>query len=124
MLCQNKAVNLGIRTARLPIGTFLADLPTRKVLTVNQVFEILAQYVGLQDWAKAFEAVIPQRKYEAVGRHAQKRRRIKEEQEAAGGGAEGAEDGDEGAEEGVGKRENAGANDADAMDEEEAMNAQ
>lgn len=37
MLCQNKAEGLGIRTARLPIGTYLADLPTRKVLTVNQV---------------------------------------------------------------------------------------
>lgn len=37
MLCQNKAEKLGIRTARLPIGTFLQDLPTRKVLTVNQV---------------------------------------------------------------------------------------
>ena len=37
MLCQNKAERLGIRTARLPIGTYLANLPTRKVLTVNQV---------------------------------------------------------------------------------------
>jgi tRNA (guanine9-N1)-methyltransferase len=37
MLCQNKAEGLSIRTARLPIGTYLANLPTRKVLTVNQV---------------------------------------------------------------------------------------
>ena len=37
MLCQDKAVKLGIRTARLPIGTYLAEMPTRKVLTVNQV---------------------------------------------------------------------------------------
>jgi tRNA (guanine9-N1)-methyltransferase len=37
MLCQNKAEGLGIRTARLPIGTYLANMPTRKVLTVNQV---------------------------------------------------------------------------------------
>lgn len=36
-LCQNKAEKYGIRTARLPIGTYLANLPTRKVLTVNQV---------------------------------------------------------------------------------------
>jgi hypothetical protein len=36
-LCQNKAEKYGIRTARLPIGKYLADLPTRKVLTVNQV---------------------------------------------------------------------------------------
>lgn len=37
MLCQNKAVELGIRTARLPIGSFIENMPTRKVLTVNQV---------------------------------------------------------------------------------------
>lgn len=37
MLCQNKAEGLGIRTARLPIGTFIENMPTRKVLTVNQV---------------------------------------------------------------------------------------
>lgn len=37
MLCQNKAEKLGIRTARLPIGKYIENLPTRKVLTVNQV---------------------------------------------------------------------------------------
>ncbi|WVR05680.1 hypothetical protein IAU60_002702 [Kwoniella sp. DSM 27419] len=62
-LCQNKADILGLRTARLPIGTFLANMPTRKVLTVNQVFEILVQYIAMGDWRTAFEAVIPQRKY-------------------------------------------------------------
>jgi tRNA (guanine9-N1)-methyltransferase len=36
-LCQGKAEGLGIRTARLPIGSFIENLPTRKVLTVNQV---------------------------------------------------------------------------------------
>lgn len=37
MLCQNKAEKMGIRTARLPIGKYIENLPTRKVLTVNQV---------------------------------------------------------------------------------------
>jgi tRNA (guanine9-N1)-methyltransferase len=36
-LCANKAQGQGIRTARLPIGVYLKELPTRKVLTVNQV---------------------------------------------------------------------------------------
>ena len=36
-LCEGKAKGQGIRTARLPIGVFLSELPTRKVLTVNQV---------------------------------------------------------------------------------------
>ncbi|WWC68453.1 uncharacterized protein I206_102381 [Kwoniella pini CBS 10737] len=62
-LCQNKAENLNIRTARLPIGKFIENLPTRKVLTVNQVFDILLQYIQLNDWQKAFETVIPQRKF-------------------------------------------------------------
>jgi tRNA (guanine9-N1)-methyltransferase len=32
---------LGIRTAKLPIGKYIAHLPTRKVLTVNQVSGVL-----------------------------------------------------------------------------------
>ncbi|WRT65879.1 uncharacterized protein IL334_002830 [Kwoniella shivajii] len=62
-LCQNKAERLSIKTARLPIGKFIDNLPTRKVLTVNQVFDILVQYILLKDWKKAFETVIPSRKY-------------------------------------------------------------
>lgn len=44
MLCQNKAEILGIHTARLPIGKYLENLPTRKVLTVNQVSMELASF--------------------------------------------------------------------------------
>jgi tRNA (guanine9-N1)-methyltransferase len=36
-LCLDKAVATGVRHARLPIGTYLANMTTRKVLTVNQV---------------------------------------------------------------------------------------
>ncbi|KAK7696152.1 hypothetical protein QCA50_000803 [Cerrena zonata] len=39
-LCFNKSQEHGIRSARLPIGTYLAELKTRHVLTVNQTFEI------------------------------------------------------------------------------------
>lgn len=40
-LCQNKAERLEIRTAKLPIGKYIAHLPTRKVLTVNQVSRLV-----------------------------------------------------------------------------------
>lgn len=67
-LCLNKANESGVRTARLPIGRYLSSLPTRKVLTVNQVFEILVKWVETKDWEEAFYAVIPQRKFHAGGK--------------------------------------------------------
>lgn len=36
-LCQEKAEKYGIKTARLPIGKYIENMSTRKVLTVNQV---------------------------------------------------------------------------------------
>lgn len=38
-----------------------------KWLIGTQVFEILSQYVATNDWAAAFEAVVPQRKYGKPG---------------------------------------------------------
>lgn len=63
-LCLNKATASGVRAAQLPIGRYLAHLPTRKVLTVNQVFEILVQWVETRDWEQALYAVIPKRKFQ------------------------------------------------------------
>ncbi|KAF7970256.1 hypothetical protein HWV62_24514 [Athelia sp. TMB] len=62
-LCLNKAVESKIRTARLPIGRFLA-LTTRKILTVNQAFEVLVKWAETRDWEQALYAVIPKRKYD------------------------------------------------------------
>ncbi|KAF7721874.1 hypothetical protein EC973_003970 [Apophysomyces ossiformis] len=60
-LCQNKAVEQGIKTAQLPIGEYI-QMASRKVLTVNQVFEIMLKWLEYRDWEKAFMDVIPQRK--------------------------------------------------------------
>jgi len=70
--CLNKAQTSGIRTARLPIGTYLSELRTRKVLTVNQAFEILVHWVDTRDWESAFHAVIPKRKFEESSKSKEK----------------------------------------------------
>ena len=62
-LCQKKAASQGIRTASLPIGKYLKELKTRKVLTVNQVFEILIHWVDSKNWEDALYSVMPKRKF-------------------------------------------------------------
>lgn len=63
-LCQKKAVDGGIRSARLPIGKYLAEMTSRKVLTVNQVFEILIHWTESRDWEQALYSVVPKRKFQ------------------------------------------------------------
>ncbi|KAI0371519.1 hypothetical protein BV20DRAFT_965273 [Pilatotrama ljubarskyi] len=67
-LCLNKSKDHQIRSARLPIGTYLSELRTRKVLTVNQTFEILLKWVETRSWEQALYSVIPKRKFNANGR--------------------------------------------------------
>ncbi|KAG6334863.1 hypothetical protein ID866_4223 [Astraeus odoratus] len=66
-LCLNKANASHIRHARLPIGRYIA-LATRKVLTVNQVVEILLKWLETRNWEEAFWAVIPKRKFQGIER--------------------------------------------------------
>jgi len=61
-LCLNKAKDSHIRTARLPIGTYLSGMKTSKILTVNQVFDILLQWIATRDWESALRVVMPKRK--------------------------------------------------------------
>ncbi|XP_002963803.2 tRNA (guanine(9)-N1)-methyltransferase [Selaginella moellendorffii] len=60
-LTLNKAKEQGIATARLPIQENV-KLTTSTVLTVNQVVEIILEYLDSKDWVKALTSIIPQRK--------------------------------------------------------------
>jgi len=65
-LCQDKATKQGIRTAALPIGKYMSEMQTRRVLTVNQVFDIMCAWNVHRDWSIAFQSVIPKRKLKAT----------------------------------------------------------
>ncbi|XP_039615739.1 RNA (guanine-9-)-methyltransferase domain-containing protein 2 [Polypterus senegalus] len=56
-----RAQELGIGHAQLPLGTFV-KMNSRKVLAVNHVFEIILAYLEKRDWKEAFFTVLPPRK--------------------------------------------------------------
>ncbi|KAJ5161119.1 hypothetical protein N7492_006511 [Penicillium capsulatum] len=60
-VCYKKAVEKGIKTAKLPIGDFI-QMESRSVLTTNHVVEIMLQWLELGDWGEAFMKVLPSRK--------------------------------------------------------------
>ncbi|KAI7961620.1 hypothetical protein MJO28_002109 [Puccinia striiformis f. sp. tritici] len=61
-LCLDLAEQNHFNHAQLPINQYFSKLKTRKVLTVNQVFEILVEFLCVNDWGKSFDKVIPSRK--------------------------------------------------------------
>jgi tRNA (guanine9-N1)-methyltransferase len=60
-ICYKRAMNRGIKTAKLPIGEFL-HMKSRQVLVTNHVLEIMLRWMETGDWGKAFMAVLPERK--------------------------------------------------------------
>ncbi|KAH0367153.1 hypothetical protein KCU65_g4879, partial [Aureobasidium melanogenum] len=60
-ICAQRAAAAGVKTARLPIGDYLA-MASRKVLTTNHVHEIMLKWLECGDWGEAFMKVIPKRK--------------------------------------------------------------
>jgi len=64
LITHNKANELGISHARLPIGDFL-NLKTSKILATNHVFGILSYFINKNnDWKESFTSIIPKRKIE------------------------------------------------------------
>ena len=60
-VCYKRAMDRGMRTAKLPIGDYL-QMTSRFVLATNHVAEIMLRWLELGDWGKAFLQVVPKRK--------------------------------------------------------------
>jgi tRNA (guanine9-N1)-methyltransferase len=60
-LCYKRAREKGIRTAKLPIGTYM-NMQSRQVLATNHVLEIMLKWLQCGDWGSAFMSIIPKRK--------------------------------------------------------------
>lgn len=60
-ICYKRAIERGMRTAKLPIGEYM-QMASRFVLATNHVSEIMVRWLELGDWGEAFERVIPKRK--------------------------------------------------------------
>ena len=60
-ICYKRAMDRGVKTAKLPISDYM-QMNSRFVLATNHVSEIMLRWMELGDWGKAFLQVIPKRK--------------------------------------------------------------
>ncbi|RDW86733.1 tRNA (guanine(9)-N(1))-methyltransferase [Aspergillus mulundensis] len=60
-ICHQRATELGIRTAKLPIGEYI-QMNSRPVLATNHVVELMVRWLQLRDWGEAFMQTLPPRK--------------------------------------------------------------
>ncbi|MCJ1390852.1 tRNA (guanine(9)-N(1))-methyltransferase [Xylographa bjoerkii] len=95
-ICYKRAMDRGIKTARLPIGEYM-DMASRFVLATNHVSEIMVKWLELGDWGEAFLKVVPKRKGGVLKGAAAAKGEADEKADEAGGpvvpGIESTEDG-------------------------------
>lgn len=60
-VCYKRAMDRGMKTAKLPISEYM-QMTSRYVLTTNHVTEISLRWLEFGDWGKAFSLVMPKRK--------------------------------------------------------------
>lgn len=60
-ICYKRAMDRGMKTAKLPIGDYI-EMASRFVLATNHVSEIMVRWLELGDWGEAFLRVMPKRK--------------------------------------------------------------
>ncbi|KAK2723989.1 hypothetical protein QYM36_002358 [Artemia franciscana] len=60
-LTHRLAIEAGIAHAKLPLDEFI-DMKTRKVLTIDQVYDILRRMANGEHWGEAIVAALPSRK--------------------------------------------------------------
>jgi len=60
-ICYKTARDMGIKTAKLPIGEYM-QMTSRFVLATSHVVEIMVRWLECGDWGKAFLQVMPKRK--------------------------------------------------------------
>jgi tRNA (guanine9-N1)-methyltransferase len=76
-LCYGISQEKGYLHARLPIEENM-KLDSRKVLTINHVFDILVNYDLTKDWKKALLTVMPERKRKLSKNQEEKKKKVKE----------------------------------------------
>ena len=88
-VCYKRALDRGMRTAKLPIGDYM-KMSSRFVLATNHVAEIMLRWLELGDWGQAFLQVVPKRKGGVL------KRKIEDLDDEAGGEALEAKDVEDG----------------------------
>ncbi|KAM9984793.1 hypothetical protein ACTFIY_009227 [Dictyostelium cf. discoideum] len=91
-ITYEKAQKQGIAHAQLPIGEYI-QMASRKVLAVNHVFQIINEFLVVNNWKDAFEKVIPKRKFQELGR--KKRLKLKKQLQQKENGEDNEEDEEE-----------------------------